>query len=266
MQVTANVNYHVNSPDRQAYVIDAGGEKGRIVPPQQNRVGVSVRDLRGKENTVRFARDCVAFLQSSADVDEFGEDGVWKETYDSQLTDLLKREIGARDVVVFDHTVRIDDPNSGRKPARNVHSDYSEAGARQRLRDLLGEDRAVEWEDGHFGFVNVWRPIKRPITSAPLGFVLPRSVQPEDWILLDLIYPDRVGQIMGLVASTAHQWVYLSGMKPDEVAVFNIFDNQGLPSIAHSALDLASDSGASAPRMSIESRTLVRYQECGGKG
>ncbi len=87
----------------------------------------------------------------------------------------------------------------------------------------------------------------------------PKSVSADDWLTLDLIYPDRVGQIMGLVANNAHEWIYLSRMTPEEVALLNIYDSEGLPSIAHSALDLVDKPPASTPRMSIESRTLIRY-------
>ena len=48
-------------------------------------------------------------------------------------------------------------------------------------------------------------------------------------------------------------------MKPEEVAVFNIYDSSGLASIAHSALDMVEDPNVKTIRKSLESRTLVRY-------
>ncbi|MCY4180360.1 MAG: CmcJ/NvfI family oxidoreductase, partial [Litoreibacter sp.] len=84
-------------------------------------------------------------------------------------------------------------------------------------------------------------------------------VPSDDWLLLDLIYPDRKGQIMGIVGSPSHEWLYQSRMTPDEVAFFNIYDSQGRPSIAHSAIDLIEDESVTTIRQSIESRTLVRY-------
>jgi len=171
----------------------------------------------------------------------------------------LQDSLGAKEVVVFDHTVRVDDPNSDRKPARNVHSDYSTEGAETRLVDILGHDRAKAWAEGHYAFINVWRPVGAPINSAPMGFVRPSTVRAEDWILIDLIYPDRRGHIMGLAANDAHEWVYRSRMTPDEVAMFNIYDNRGLASVGHSAIDLVEDASITRVRQSIESRTLVRY-------
>jgi len=56
-----------------------------------------------------------------------------------------------------------------------------------------------------------------------------------------------------------HEWLYQSRMTPDEVAMFNIYDNRGKASVAHSALDMVEDQAITTVRQSIESRTLVRY-------
>ncbi|WP_375228558.1 CmcJ/NvfI family oxidoreductase [Roseobacter sp. S98] len=255
---TGTVNYHVHKPHRQAFELDAGGITGNLISPELAPTLVEVRDDRASAEPVRFDTDSVEFARSPSSVSDFETPG-WEEVYENELTALLTDRLGVREVLIFDHTVRTDDPEANRKPARNVHSDYSEAGARQRLDDLLGSERAAEWAEGHFAFINIWRPVGHPINSAPLGFVRPASVAPDDWILLDLIYPDRKGQIMGLVANQDHEWVYRSEMRPDEVAFFNIYDNRGLPSVAHSALDMVENPAVTTVRQSIESRTLVRY-------
>lgn len=258
MQATATVNYHIASPDEQAFRIDADGEKGKIISPVLVPIEIPVGDARNGAK-VNFANDSVAFIQCATGVCDFDTSNDWHAAYNRELGEILTREIGAKETIIFDHTVRTDDPNSMRRPARNVHSDYSPEGAHQRLRDLLGEEKAAQWEAGHFAFINVWRPIENPINSAPLGFVRPGSVDAEDWLTIKLIYPNRLGSIMGLVANDAHEWVYLSKMTPDEIALFNIYDNRGKPSIAHSALDRVEDDTIDVVRMSIESRALIRY-------
>lgn len=259
MSRSGHVNYHVHKPERQAFHIDAGGIAGNLISPDLVPTPVAVNDVRTAKTSVSFASDSVAFARKPSGVVPCAGGGDWQVDYDRELSALLRKDLGAVDVLVFDHTVRVDDANADRKPARNVHSDYSASGARQRLIDLLGENEARAWSAGHYAFINVWRPINAPINSAPLGFVRPSSVSPEDWVLLDLVYPDRVGQIMGLVANDRHEWIYQSKMSPDEVVYFNIYDNRGRPSIAHSALDLVEDEAISVARKSIESRTLVRF-------
>lgn len=255
----ATVNYHVHKPERQAFELDAGGIVGNLISPELAPTQVQVFDERAVDASTTFEDASVGFTTFPSAVRTFDDERSWQATYDAELTQLLTTEIDALEVIVFDHTVRVDDPDAVRKPARNVHSDYSLQGAKQRLIDILGEEKAAEWDRGHYAFVNVWRPVGAPINSAPLGFILPQSVDKNDWILLDLIYPDRKGQIMGLAANPDHQWIYMFRMTPDEVAYFNIFDNQGRASIGHSALDMIEDPNINNVRHSIESRTLVRY-------
>ena len=259
MSQTAIVNYHVHKPERQAFKLDAGGIVGNLTSPELVATTVNVADERASRANTRFVDASVAFTEVPTKVATFEGEEDWCETYDHELIQLLQAEINAQEVLIFDHTVRVDDPDAVRKPARNVHCDYSVEGAEQRLIDILGADRAAEWAKGHYAFINVWRPVDAPINSAPLGFILPQSVAEEDWILLDLIYPERMGQIMGLSANPDHEWIYMSKMTPDEVAYFNIFDNRGRPSVAHSAMDLVEDPNIQTTRKSIESRTLVRY-------
>lgn len=259
MSRTATVNYHVHKPERQSFELDAGGIVGNLVSPELVATQVMVQDTRALNDNTTFKQSSVGFASVQTKVNVLADARDWQLTYEAEIQDLLITELDVEEVIIFDHTVRIDDDRSDRKPARNVHSDYSNDGAKQRLVDLLGQERAVEWAADHYAFINVWRPVEAEINSSPLGFIVPASVDEKDWILLDLIYPDRRGQILGLVANPAHKWIYRSRMAPHEVAYFNIFDNHGLPSIAHSALDMIEDPEIQTVRKSIESRTLVRY-------
>jgi len=182
MTRTATVNYHVHKDERQAFELDAGGIAGNLISPELAPTDVELNDMRITAKLVSFGADAVEFAEFPSAVREFAESDDWKETYDTELTKLLKHKLGAKEVIIFDHTVRVDDPNAVRPPARNVHSDYSEDGANQRLIDLVGEVQAKEWSKGHFAFINVWRPVDNPINSAPLGFIRPCSVEQGDWI------------------------------------------------------------------------------------
>lgn len=260
MSKVGYVNYHVHTPDRQAFHIDADGQPGRLIAPELIETQITLNDLRaaGTDQPI-FARDGAAFEHAPSTVNPTPDTDSWQAVYEAELRRLLSRRIGARDVVIFDHTLRTDDPASERKPARNVHSDYSPDGAAKRLEDLLGPAQAAEWRAGHYAFINLWRPVGNPVNSAPLGFIRPDSVAPTDWVDIDLIYPDRRGHILGLAANPDHEWIYISRMTPEEVVYFNIYDNRGLPSVAHSAVDRIEDPGLSTVRQSLESRAVVRY-------
>lgn len=259
MQVSASVNYHVHKDAPQAFEFDVDGIVGNLVSPELVATPIDVRDLRNQTRSTRFDADGIVFVEQASTVHGFAAGGDWQAAYDGELQQLLKSKIGAKEVIVFDHTVRIDDPEAARRPARNVHNDYNQAGAEQRLIDIVGKDRAKDFHKAGYGFVNVWRPIKHTIQSSPLGFIRPSSMTPNDWIDIGLIYPDRFGQILGVAANPAHEWFFKSEMTPDEAIIFNIYDNTGRPHLAHSALDLPGDAAVTIPRKSIESRTLVRY-------
>lgn len=259
MLSTATVNYHVISTETQAFQFDVDGIVGNLISPELIPKKVKVQNMRNNLSTIDFDNDGIVFEEHVSQVKNFEAQFGWQETYNDELRALLKHKIGAKDVAIFDHTVRIDDPNSDRKPARNVHNDYSRQGAEQRLIDLLGKEQASTYRAGHYGFVNIWRPVEHKIKSAPLGFIRPSSMNSQDWMTIELIYPDRRGQILGVAANDDHKWFYLSHMTPDEVAIFNIYDNRGRPHLAHSALDMNDNVNPSSPRKSIESRTLVRY-------
>jgi hypothetical protein len=262
MNINAMVNYHVTSLHEQAFRFDVDGIEGNLVAPELNKVQVHVKDLRDNF-PLSFAHDGIAFKRSPTGIQNFTQAG-WRAKYEKEISHLLSESIAAKDVIIFDHTVRIDDIDASRKPARNVHNDYSSVSANQRLIDLVGKEEAASFSRGHFAFVNVWRPIESVVKSSPLGFIQPNSVKAEDWLDIELIYPDRRGQILGLLHNPKHEWFYISDMTPEEVIIFNIYDNKGRAHLAHSALDGLSEKHSSAgaqnaPRKSIETRTLIRF-------
>lgn len=263
MQIEASVNYHVKKTTPQAFEFDTDGIIGNLVSPELVTTGVQVTDLRHSDQQPEFQHDGIEFIHQPSNVNDFENGTGWQAGYDRELIDLLKTRIGAEEVIVFDHTVRIDDPEAPRRPARNVHNDYNKTGAEQRLIDLVGEARAEAFHADGYGFVNVWRPVEAVITSSPLGFIRPSSMQSDDWMDIGLIYPDRFGQILGVASNQSHEWFFKSRMNPNEAIIFNIYDNCGRPHLAHSALDLPTDAQATSPRKSIESRTLVRYSQHG---
>lgn len=256
---TATVNYHVKQHEPQAFQFDVGGIVGNLISPELTSTTVNVSDMRDHTSAVNFDNDGILFVTAKSSVEDFETDSCWESRYNKEVTALLEQSVDAKEVIVFDHTVRIDNPNATRRPARNVHNDYSEGGVAKRLVEIIGAQRACEFQQGHFGFVNVWRPVEYKIPSSPLGFICPRSMQADDWMNIELEYPDRKGQILGVAENKAHEWFYQSDMTPEEAIIFNIYDNRGRPHLAHSALDMEGDIRVTKPRKSIETRTLVRY-------
>lgn len=261
MAATATVHYHQHSPLPQSFYIDADGIKGNLRSPALVPTSITLRDGRTPEYQPDFDKDGLVFLPHTSAITRFDERGSWKPDYEAELEAIVRSKTGAKDVLVFDHTLRIDDATAQRQPARNVHGDYSPSGARQRLDDLLGKTEARAWAAGHYAFLNIWRPVGAPVNQTPLAFVRPSTVRAEDQLLIGLHYPNRKGQILGLVWHPDQEWVYLPQMRPDEIALFTVFDNLGKAPVLHAAVDYVENPALNRPRQSIESRLLVRFND-----
>lgn len=254
---TGTVFYHSPNNLEPVIHVDVDGVPGRQIFPELEARTIQLFDVRTPAGAVAFAHDGLVFVRAPSAVTQWDDRHALGAVYEPELQVLAARELGAVETVVFDHTVRTEG-SSVRAPARHAHGDYSPASARQRRTDILGDARAREWARGHFAIVNAWRPL-RPVAEAPLAFARPSTVDAADWIDVALVYPDRRGQVSGLLPSEAHQWLYMPAMTPDDIVLFRVHDSQGRSPVAHSAIDLDDTPADAPPRQSIESRILVRF-------
>ncbi|WP_298968218.1 CmcJ/NvfI family oxidoreductase [uncultured Roseobacter sp.] len=257
MTPSAIVHYQMADDATPQILIDPNGEIDTRIDPAYEPATIELHDARDSAD-ISFASHGMQFVSDPTAVAAFDADRSFRDVYDPEVKTLIKRVSGAQEVVIFDHTVRVDS-DTVRRPARHVHGDYSAQSGPARLREVLGDETAAEWSKGHYGIVNVWRPIAYPVETAPLAFADPTAVVAEDWTNVDIIYPDRRGQITGLKRNDAHRWVYMSAMTPEEAVVFTTFDSRGTPAVAHSAVDLTVTPENAKPRQSIETRALVRF-------
>ena len=158
---------------------------------------VLIRNARLDGDRFTLDRDGFRFVRHDTRVvDFFNEDEV-RRVYYPEMEALVKAESGASRVVVFDHTLRTADDHLReaqkiREVVRRVHNDYTEWSGPQRVRDLLPQE-ADELLRRRFAIVQVWRPIRHPVESFPLAICDARSIAPEDLVVTERRYPDRVG-------------------------------------------------------------------------
>ncbi|CAK9088403.1 unnamed protein product [Durusdinium trenchii] len=215
-----------------------------------------------------------------------------QEVYYSEVQSLLSEVLekaGAKveRVMVFDHTIRSSTASGLNTlgvrgkwagPATFVHADYNERSAPQRLQQLAqtpgytgvllpAEDVQKVLSSGQrFAFINVWRSIDplNPAFDYPLSLCDPRSVEEEDWMNYEMVYPDRVGSRLSLSnrAAASHKWYYYPEMRIDECLIFSCYDRRpDVPRfVFHSAFDDPS-ARTKIPRQSIEARTAVIFDE-----
>ena len=172
----------------------------------------------------------------------------------------LVREISkARLVVAFDHNVR---SASGKKikqrikggqeiqgPAHIVHGDYTLTSAPQRLMDLtkppsindtvktllnkgeslLDSNQVSEIiSAGRFSIINVWRNIaQEPVQTNPLALCDATTVHPNDLVVFEIHYNDRVGENYFSKHNDSHQWYFYPNMTYSEALLIKQWDSQG---------------------------------------
>jgi hypothetical protein len=200
-------------------------------------------------------------------VSNFYDDEQVRTVYYPEIEQLLKTATGASRVVVFDHTLRIEDDahrdaRGVRGPVHTVHNDYTERSGRRRVHDLLDAEDAAHFLEHRFAIVNVWRSIGAPIETTPIAIADAQSIARESLLATDLVRPDRIGEIYQVTYRPDQRWFYFPNMRRDEALLLKCFDSatDGRARFtAHTAFDNPAAADDAPPRESIEVRTLISF-------
>lgn len=178
----------------------------------------------------------------------------------AEAAELVRRATGARRVHVFDHTQRKRAPEAPRQPSTRVHVDYTADSAPDRVRDLLGAEAETLLKK-RVAFVNVWRAIRHPAADWPLVLADARTVAPEDLAATDIIYPDRRGEIYGLVHNPAQRWFYYPDLQLNEALLIKCYDSRADVArfTPHTAFENPLTPPSAPPRESIEFRAIAFF-------
>jgi hypothetical protein len=264
-EIEAQLNYLAPIPERpRTYTFPAppGSQQTNVVPEAHR---VTIRNARPSADTFRLDSHGFAILRTPSAITEFDDEVAIRTTYYAEADRLLKEATGADRVFIFDHTIRRHVPGAKdyeegpRQPATRVHVDHTARSGPQRVRDLLPNE-AEQLLRGRVQVINLWRPIRHPVYDAPLAVCDATTVQPDELIPSDLVYPHRVGETYNVRFGETHRWYYLPEMQPDEVLLLKCTDSRAdIPArfTPHTAfLDETAPSGAPR-RESIELRALV---------
>ena len=160
---------------------------------------------------------------------DFFDEAQIRDVYYPEMIDLIKKQSGAKRVVVFDHTLRTaDDADRAARKIREVvprvHNDYTEWSGPQRVRDLL-PDEADSLLAGHFAIIQVWRPIRYPVETFPLALCDAQTISPNDLIVTERRHPNRIGQTYSIGYNPDHQWFWFPLQRREEAIVFKVYDS-----------------------------------------
>ena len=193
-----------------------------------------------------------------AGIDFLDNDQVLRDYY-PHCEQVIGEACGAAVVRAFDHNVRsaggkrskdrIEGGQQVQGPAYVVHGDYTLTSAPQRLRDLTKSPkendtlRAILAEDetlldgeavekaidcGRFAIINLWRNIAdEPVATNPLALCDAARVSPEDLVVFEIHYSDRVGENYFAKKSDRHRWFFYPAMTRDEALLIKQWDSEG---------------------------------------
>lgn len=209
-------------------------------------------------------REGFALTHHETAVRDFVDENEIRTVYYPEMEWLLREATGASSVVVFDHNLRTDGGDTAnanrRPPVHQVHNDFTERSANRRAVGLVGAGTLARAR--RFSIVNVWRPIRGPVLMAPLALADARSVATKDLVAVDLVYPDRTGEIFYGAWNPRHRWVYYPAMASREALLIKGYDSldDGRAHLAlHTAFDDPTAPIVAPPRESIEVRAVVLF-------
>ncbi|RDW74861.1 hypothetical protein BP6252_06003 [Coleophoma cylindrospora] len=198
----------------------------------------------------------------------------WNEAF-------LQAQLGAREVVIWNSVTRSSEPKVNtpydKKPfaqdepieglqfpdlvrptASGAHVDQDALGSRRICKLALGEDVFEKYS--RVQQINVWVPLKGPVTAFPLAVCDGSTFTKE-----------RTGYSYGMFASRINafygeeqKWYYIKRQEPDEYLLLKIYDSNTLPGHAeftpHTGVDdLHGADGPETARESIEVRLVACY-------
>jgi len=283
--VSTTLNYFASLDNNPPFIYTYEPPAGQI----KDNIGndpkpVVVHDARGKEAEYGLSLDTSGFqfVKHVSAEKEFVDQKKIESEYYKEVEELLKKQTGAKRVVIFDHTIRrkpetkaaneelvcntknkVPQEVTIRGPVERVHIDQTFEASVARVHRHLGAD-AERLLKGRVRIINVWRPIKNTVAHKPLGVSDWRHLDAEhDLVPTKFIYPDREGSIFSVKYNPNHRWYYLSDQTPEEVTLIKCYDSEVDKArlTPHSAF-LDAGSPPEAPhRESIEVRALVLDEE-----
>jgi hypothetical protein len=267
--VEASLNYLREIPtEKPAFYIRVPLPENHRRGPQLGPRTMSIHDARPERARLSLDAEGVVLVDAPTAFRDFTDPERVRDAYYPEVEALVRAQTGARRVLAFDHNLRSRELAAARRhdaqlPVVFAHNDYTDRSAPQRVRDLL-PDEADRLLERRFAVINVWRATRAPVEESPLTVCDATTMSPDDLVEMDLIYPDRTGEVQSLRFDAGHRWLYFPRMLPSEVMLLKCYDSatDGRARFtAHTAFEDPSAPDDAPSRESIEVRTLAFFDE-----
>lgn len=236
----------------------------------------AARIQNGRTRTKPPSLDVEGFMlvQHKTKLDDFFDPEKVELVYGEEIRKLVQDlsgadhvEISGEGVLRFGESSNKSGAYNNSRPARFVHIDTSDAGAKiLNQRHVMPEGRSAK----RIVQYNVWRVLSQPPQDVPLAVCEAHSVDPKDFVFADALL-DRDGKVelsfesVLLQYNPAQRWVFFNDMRPDEALVFKTNDSRTDPGLArfvpHGAFDNPQCPPGTPPRSSIEMRAAAFWYD-----
>lgn len=268
MQITGPITADLNYIKADAKIAPEVFYSGGTAPQKYNEayafMSASIEDGRPAHQDFEIHKQGFQLVNSPTQIDNFEDETLVTGPYYAEVKEIVKKITGAKDVFVFDHTIRLGKTKSKRKPAHHVHNDYTIRTAHSRAEERVGKDLFSSFSDRRMIQINVWRPLVDIVHRSPLAFCDATSIDKDDFIPTNIHFPDtdHVGEIYALRKAKGQRWSYFSQMTHDEVVLIKGYDSltNGVARFTpHTAFEYPDQDPSVPPRKSIETRTFAFY-------
>ncbi len=265
--VTAELNFIAPGGASPVYIASQAGDRdGALRLAEYEKHAVDLHDARPIRSRFTLDRAGFELVDHASAMTDFFDERQRKDIWEPEVIALIEQHAGAESVFVFDHTLRADSPElreakQVREPASVVHNDYTDKSASTRLRDFLPREAAALMK-GRFAIVQVWRPLARPVETAPVALCDAATTAPGDLVPTERRAKDRIGEVMQVTYNPAQRWYYYPRILPDEALLLKTFDSATdgrARFVAHSAFTDPTSPPGAPPRESIETRAFAFF-------
>ena len=265
--IEAGINFLVDTGIKPVNVPSTpGGGKSEHIGEYENKV-VSIFNARPLAENLSLDIEGFVLVSLETAVENFYDSNQIENIYNSELEIFVKQELAAKDVVVFDHTLRAGDESirqaqKVREPVQRAHNDYTVRSGPIRVQDWFGKEKAAPLLERRFAIINVWRSIVGSVEQTPLAICDARSVALDDMVATERRAAERIGETYRLTHNPKQKWFYFPLMKRNEAMLIKSYDSEtdGRARFApHTAIMDPKTLADAAPRQSIESRLFVFF-------
>jgi len=234
---------------------------------------VKVRSIRGREAQLGLGKSGFEVLdhESLCLPTQLSSEAV--SAYQAETEEILLEFLKADKVICFDlkrrknniDVEKVFDPRSQslvESVATGAHVDFTLDKIPFEISRILNEEQKQTYLNDSYRFqmINTWRPMLPQIEDSPLAMCDFRTIDGDDLIETDRIYPTHQAEIYYLKHNTGQKWYWVPEQKSSELLIFVSYDSHTGTNprfCPHVAVPNPLASKNAAPRESVETRSLV---------